>query len=99
MKIINEIIYYLIVVIIGGLMGGVVLFLYSKFGIDGDAFYVKLGMVGVFILLFVIEQNKLKFTRWSPSKNSEELSHKSTKILKLISVALITIPIVIHFAI
>lgn len=92
------VIRFFIALLITGLFIGVLQKVYQNFGVDPNLYQVVMS-IGVILLVFVIDRNKLQFLWTAEEENRVTLSRKASNLLKLSSFTLIALPIVIHIVI
>ncbi|WP_027963686.1 hypothetical protein [Halalkalibacillus halophilus] len=85
--------YSVVLFIIGTFFVGTTLYIYEKFGVNRDTIG-QLRYLGAIILVFLIDQNKIQFTRFGFQGSGEQLSKKFTGRALAVAFVLIVIPIV-----
>ncbi|CRK83121.1 hypothetical protein BN000_03079 [Neobacillus massiliamazoniensis] len=81
---------------LGAISSGIINYIYTKLGTDMNS-YGWMGVIAIFILLFVLYRNKLQFSGWYKGKGRVKLSEKVFKLLIFSSVSLLLLPPILSF--
>lgn len=97
LKILLELIRIIsLLLFLGAILSAIINYIYSKIGTDIDN-YGWMGVIAIFILLFVLYRNKLQFSGWYQGKGRVKLSEKVFKLLIISSISLLLLPPILSF--
>jgi len=75
--------------------GQVLLFIYTKLGVNVHVFG-WIGIIGLYLVFFIIYRNYLQFRGWYTGKERKRLSGRYTRLIGYISIILVLFPIVLQ---